>query len=195
MRKSTLLLAALLGAAGALHAQYGGPRLFVDIPAIYFHVPSVENIGDRLGVGVEGAFNVATHWSVARIGGGAAFTAAPKAEDFGKSIVASPYALLEVGAGIYRSNGNRCAKTNQNAYTVLAKGGLRYNFNNKAAADATDTKGYMDYTVGAEFGYFFIRDIFKNYEVFLRANYHTKSEVVSADFGFKMFLNLRAGDR
>lgn len=195
MRKSTLLLIVLLGAAGALRAQYGGPRLFVDIPVIYFNAPDLENIGHRLGVGAEGAFNVGTHWSVARLGGGVAVTADPGADDFGKSIITTPYALLEVGAGIYRSNGNRCAKTNQNAYTVLAKGGLRYNFNNKLAADATNTKGYLDYTLGAEFGYFFIRDIFKNYEVFLRANYHTKSEAVSADFGFKMFLNLRAGDR
>ena len=50
----------------------------------------------------------------------------------------------------------------------------------------------LDYTVGAEFGYFFIRDVFKNFEVFLDGRYHTKAEVVSANFGFKMFLNLRA---
>lgn len=195
MRKSIFLLIVLMGAAGLLHAQYGGPRLFLDIPNIYFTAPNLEQIGNRLGAGAETAFNVGTHWSVARIGGGLAVTADPGAEEFGESIITTPYALFEVGAGIYRSNGSRCAKTHQNAYTVLARGGLRYNFNNKLAADVTDTKGYLDYGVGAEFGYFFIRDIFKNYEVFLRGTYYTKSETASADFGFKMFLNLRAGDR
>lgn len=195
MKKSTLsLLFACMFAAVSLHAQYGGPRLFLDIPNIYFTAPDLSRVGNRLGVGAETAFNVATHWSVARIGGGATFTADPQADDFGGSIVASPYALLEVGAGMYRSNGSRCAKTHQNAYTALVRGGLRYNFNNKIAGDA-DTAGFLDYGVGAEFGYFFIRDIFKNYEVFLRGTYFAKSETASAEFGFKMFLNLRAGDR
>ena len=195
MRKSTLLLAVLLTFTGALRAQYSGPRLFLDVPVIYFHAPNLENFSNRLGVGAETAFNVATHWSVARIGGGAAFTAEPKAEDFGSSFVVSPYALMEVGAGMYRSNGDRCAKSHANAFTAIGKVGLRYNFNNKIAADATDTKGFLDYSLGVELGHFYIRDIFKNYELFLRASYLTKSEVVTADFGFKMFLNLRANDR
>lgn len=194
MQKSTLLLSVLLCLSGALRAQYGGPRLFLDIPIIYAHAPDVEHIGTRLGVGAETAFNVATHWSVARIGGGAAFTAEPKSEDFGASIITTPYALAEVGLGVYRSNGARCAKTYQHAFTAIAKGGLRYNFNNKLAA-VNDKKGFMDYSLGIELGHFFIRDIFKNYEFFLRGNYYTKSKVVSADLGFKMFLNLRANDR
>lgn len=194
MQKSTLLLTAFLLFSFALKAQYGGPRLFLDIPNIYFHAPDLEHIGNRLGVGAEAAFNVGTHWSVARIGGGAAVTADPKADDFGKSIITTPYALLEIGAGMYRSNGARCAKTHQNAFTVLGKAGMRYNFNNKIASE-TDTKGFIDYTVGIELGHFFIRDIFKNYEVFLRSNYYTQSKTISADFGFKMFLNLRANER
>ncbi|MCC7505040.1 MAG: hypothetical protein IT259_07060 [Saprospiraceae bacterium] len=194
MQKLTLLFVAILFSALSANAQYGGPRLFLDIPVIYFNAPDVENIGKRLGVGAETAFNVGTHWSVLRVGGGAAVTADPNADDFGASIITTPYALLEAGAGMYRSNGSRCAKTHQNAFTAMGKVGMRYNFNNKIASE-TDTKGFIDYSIGVEFGHFFIRDIFKNYEVFLRSNYYTQSKTISADFGFKMFLNLRAGDR
>jgi hypothetical protein len=176
-------------AALFVQAQYGGPRLFLDLPVIYATAPDVEQIGNRLGAGIETAFNVGTHWSVARLGGGANFTLDPKADDVGESFLTTPFARLEVGAGMYRSNGNKCAKTKQNAFTVLAKGGLFYNFAKKEGEIEPER---LDYTVGAEFGYFFIRDVFKNYEVFLAGNYHTKAKVVSANFGFKMFLNLRA---
>lgn len=187
--KKHLLAATFLLATISAQAQYGGPRLFLDIPVIYAAVPDVEKIGNRLGAGLETAFNVATHWSTARIGGGATFTLDPKAEDVGESFVTAPFARLEVGGGIYRSNGNKCAKTKQNAFTAIAKGGMFYNFQK---VDAGVEIERLDFTVGAEFGYFFIRDVFKNYEVFLSGNYHTKAKVVSAGFGFKMFLNLRA---
>jgi hypothetical protein len=41
-------------------------------------------------------------------------------------------------------------------------------------------------------GYFFIRDVFKNTEVFLDGNYFVNSKIIGVNFGFKMFLNLRA---
>ena len=185
--KKILLSAAFLAAALSARAQYSGPRLFLDLPIIYATAPDVEHIGNRLGAGLETAMNVATHWSTARLGGGATFTLDPKAEDVGDSFLTTPFARLEVGAGVYRSNGNKCAKTKQNAFTALAKGGMVYNFQKVVGVE-----DQLDFTVGAEFGYFFIRDVFKNYEVFLSGNYHTKAEVFSANFGFKMFLNLRA---
>lgn len=187
--KKILLSSVFLAMALCSTAQYGGPRLFLDVPAIYFNAPDVEHIGDRLGGGAEIAMNVGTHWGVARLGGGATFTVDPKADDVGESFLTTPYALLEAGAGLYRSNGNKCAKTNQNAFTALAKAGLFYNF---AKAEEGVEVERLDYTVGAEFGYFFIRDVFKNFEVFLSGNYYTKSKVVGGNFGFKMFLNLRA---
>lgn len=187
--KKILLSSAFLTMALCATAQYGGPRLFLDVPSIYFNAPDVEHIGDRLGGGAEIAMNVGTHWGVARLGGGATFTLDPKADDVGKSFLTSPYAILEAGAGLYRSNGNKCAKTNQNAFTALAKGGLYYNF---AKAEEGVEVQRLDYTVGAEFGYFFIRDVFKNFEVFMSGNYFTRSKVVGANLGFKMFLNLRA---
>lgn len=179
--KKHYALAALLAAALSVQAQ-DGPRLFLDIPNIYFAAPDVEKIGNLLGAGAETAFNVGTHWSVARVGGGAIFSLDPKSDDVGGSFLTTPYILSEIGLGKYRSNGKRCAKTHQSAYTALAKAGVRYDFEAKQT----------DVTVGAELGYFFIRDIFRNYELFLSGNYYTKAKVVSANFGFKFFLNLRA---
>jgi len=174
-------------------AQYSGPRLFLDLPNIYFTAPDVERIGNRLGAGAETAFNLATHWSTVRVGGGAAFTADPQSDDLGASFVTAPYALLEAGVGMYRSNGNKCAKTRQNAFTAMARVGMRYTFDTRDLAPAEGNGIYgMQFAVGAEFGYFFIRDIFKNYEVFLRATYYPEPKIASADLGFKLFLNLRA---
>jgi hypothetical protein len=190
--KKHLIAAALLAATFAAQAQYSGPRLFLDVPVIYVTTPDVENIGNRFGLGGEVAMNVGTHWSVARLGGGATYTFDPKADDFGESTLTTPYGILEVGAGLYRSNGNKCAKTKANAFTAMAKGGLFYNFNTKETEPGGEKPDGLDYTVGAEFGYFFIRDVFKNFEVVLDGRYHTKAKVVSANFGFKMFLNLRA---
>ncbi len=190
MKKSFLFACCLL-ASIAVNAQYG-PRLLLDVPSISFVVPDVSKPGNNLGADLGTAFNVGTHWSMARIGGGAKFTLSPDAEDVAESFEINPYVLFEAGAGIYRSNGNKCARTQQNAFTAIAKGGVNYLFYNKDQKKLTDETGAIDYTIGAEFGYFFIRDIFKNYELFLSANYYTKAKVVSGNLGFKLFLNLRA---
>lgn len=191
--KKLLFSVALLAIAFKAQAQYGGPRLFLDIPSIYFAAPDVEHIGNNLGAGAEMAMNVGTHWGVARLGGGAMFTVDPQADDV--KVLTTPYGILEAGAGIYRSNGNKCAKTHANAFTAIAKGGIFYNFNTQATEPGGEKPDGLDYTVGVEFGYFYIRDVFKNFEIFLDGRYHTKAEVVSGNFGFKMFLNLRANDR
>lgn len=190
--KKHLITAAWMAATLTAQAQYSGPRLFLDVPVIYFAAPDVENIGNNLGAGIEVAMNVATHWSTVRLGGGGMFTVDPNADDVGDSFLSTPYGIFEVGAGMYRSNGNKCAKTHANAFTAMAKGGLFYNFNTKASEPGGEKPDGLDYTVGAEFGYFFIRDVFRNFEIFLDGRYHTKAEVVSARFGFKMFLNLKA---
>lgn len=170
-----------LAIAFAAQAQ-SGARVFLDLPAIYLTAPNVEKVGNLLGAGAETALNVGTHWCVGRIGGGAVFSLDPKSNDLGASFLTSPYALAEFGLGRYRSNGNQCAKTHQAAFTAMAKGGVRYDFQAKQ----------IDYTVGGEFAYFFIRDMFKNTEVFLDARYHTKAEAVAVNFGVKFFLNLKA---
>ncbi len=192
MQKSLFWTVLLTFSIGALQAQTRA-RIFLDIPAIYLAAPDVENISRLAGLGAETALNVGTHWGVSRLGGGATFTLDPKSDDLGKSFNVNPYAMLEAGVGKYRSNGNRCARTKQNAYTILAKGGVRYNFFNKDVREVLDKNGEIDYTLGAEFSYFFIRDVFRNNEIFLAGNYLTQSKVISVNFGFKVFLNLRAG--
>jgi len=192
MQKFLFLLLPFLAATAAFGQVNSGARLFLDIPNIFATAPSVENIDHQVGLGLETAFNVGSHWSVARVGGGAAFTLDPKVKELQESFLVTPHILAEVGAGIYRSNGNRCAKTKANAFTALGKVGLRYTFYPKKVSDITNENGVMDYTVGAEFGYFFIRDMFRNTEVFLNGAYLTKSEVILVNFGIKFFLNLRA---
>jgi len=170
-------------------------RLFLDVPAIHVVAPDVENVANRLGLGLGMAMNVGTHWSVARLGIGAHVTADPQSNEFENSIITTPYALIEGGLGKYRSNGDRCAKTKRAAFTAMGKAGVRYQFDTRSLKPAVepDNNGYgIDYTVGTELGYFYIRDVFKNFEVLMDANYHIQAKVISVTFGFKMFLNLRA---
>jgi len=178
-----------------VQAQNGGPRLFLDIPHIYFVSPDVENMGNVLGADAGAAFNVGTHWGVLRAGGGATFTLDPQSNDIGSSFLITPYGLAEAGIGVYRSNGNKCAKTNRAAYTLMAKAGTRYRFDTRDVRIIDDPSYGIDYTVGAEFGYFYIRDVFKNYEITMSADYFTQAKAIGLTAGFKLFLNLRADRR
>lgn len=184
----------LLFCAISLRAQYTGPRLFLDVPHVYFSAPDAENIGHRLGAGAEVAMNVGTHWSVARLGAGTTFTFDPQAEEFNKTTLWGPYALLEAGAGLYRTNGNQCAKDRASAFTAIGKVGMRYDFNDKAVPLDTPeaSPNQFDFTLGAELGYFYIRDEFRNMEVVASGNYLVNAKAFSASFGLKFFLNLRA---
>lgn len=192
MKKLTFLFAFCLFALHYSWAQYGGPRLFLDVPGIYFTSPDVAKVGNRLGAGIDAAFNVGSHNSVLRLGVGSNFTLDPKSQEIQESFFATPFVALEGGLGRYRSNGNRCAKTHRPAFTALIKGGARYDFYTGNGRPLTGETGALDYTAGVELGYFYIRDIFRNTEVILRGNYHFKAEAVSAEFGFKVFFNLRA---
>lgn len=194
MNKVLLAFIFSLFLVGQSYAQ-GNARLFLDVPSIYLTAPDVEHIANRLGLGAGFAMNVGTHWSVARLGIGAHVTADPKAEEFEKSIVTTPYALIEAGAGKYRSNGDRCAKTKRAAFTAMGKVGVRYQFDTRKEEPGVelDDNGYgIDYTLGAELGYFYIRDIFKNMEVVADVNYFTQAKIIAVNFGFKLFLNLKA---
>ncbi len=183
----------LWAAASPLLAQYGGPRLFLDVPYFYAHTPDVLNAGRRVGAGAELALNVGAHWGVTRLGLGTTFTLNPSAEDFAKTTLWRPYAIMEAGAGLYRSNGNRCAKSHQSAFTAMGKVGVRYDFNREAIAVSEGAEpNSLDFVLGVELGYFFIRDVFRNTELVLNGNYHTQAKVISANVGFKLFLNLRA---
>jgi len=193
MKKSFLLLAAFAAFISLTNAQEAKlPRLFLDIPVIHLAAPNVELVGNRIGIGAGTAMNFATHWSTARIGGGAVFSMDPQSKNVEETFVTTPYALAEVGAGKYRTNGNQCSKTKSKAFTAMAKAGVRYAFISDPLEPDGVAPDKFDVTVGAELGYFFIRDVFRNTEVFLDANYHVNSKIISANFGFKMFLNLRS---
>lgn len=193
MKRTYLLLAAFTAFTALAHAQYStGPRLFLDLPVIHLAAPDVTLIGNRLGLGAATAMNVATHWSTARIGGGAVFSLDPQSNAVKETFITTPYAMLEAGVGKYRTNGNRCNKSHTNAFTAMAKAGVRYAFLSEAYKEGEAAPQKLDVTVGVEFGYFYIRDVFKNTEVFLDANYYVNSKIIGANFGFKMFLNLRA---
>lgn len=197
MKKSLLLVAAFAALSTLAFAQpvSKGARLFLDIPVIHLAAPDVTLIGNRIGIGAGTAMNVATHWSTARLGGGAVFSMDPQSKDVQETFVTTPYVMFEAGAGKYRTNGNQCSKTKSKAFTAMAKAGVRYAFISEALEPEGEVPDKFDVTVGAELGYFFIRDVFKNTEVFLDANYHVNSKIISANFGFKMFLNLRASPR
>lgn len=175
------LLFPLLFVAFSAHSQSTGPRLFVDVPAIYLRSLDVKNFADRVGLGGDFMMNVGTHYFVARAGGGAIVSLEPASDDLQESMLTSPYARLEVGVGPYRTNGNQCSNHHQNAFTAQARIGSLYDFKAKR----------VDFPLAAEFGYFFIKDMTRNTELFVRGDYYVKAETITLDFGMRFFLNLR----
>jgi hypothetical protein len=193
VKKSThFALYLLLLPLWSLAQNFDGPRLFLDVPAIYATAPSIKNVSNNAGLAGEILMNVATHHIVGRAGGGFIYSFDPQAKDFFTSTLSTPYVLLEFGAGNYRSNGNKCARTHRPAFTAIAKAGIMHQFLVGRNRPTDSPAGNFDYTVGLEFGYFYIRDIFRNSEVFVRSNYFIKSEAISLDLGLKIFLNLKA---
>jgi hypothetical protein len=192
--KNLLLATALFASINSLSAQ-NGPRLFLDVPSFYFAAPDLKNIGSNLGLGSDITMNIATHNLVVRAGGGTLATVDSKSKDLINDILVTPFVKLEAGAGRYRSNGNKCAKSHRPAFTTLAKAGVRYNFlagNNRP--EGTES-GELDYTLGLEFGYFYIRDVIKNSEVFATADYNVKAQNFSLNAGFRIFFNLKGKRR
>lgn len=191
----TLLFSAVF--AAALSAQTVLPRLFLDIPYFYVAAPNAEKAANLAGLGLEAAMNFGTHWSTARVGLGVTETLDPKADDVKGTFATTPYALLEAGVGAYRTNGNQCARTRANAFTAMAKVGLRYALDTRSLVSAADPLPVgLDYSAGVELGYFYISDVFRNTEFSLTGNYLFQAKAISAGVGFKFFLNLRAiGDR
>jgi hypothetical protein len=193
LSRSVLIFFAVVGAVGTTHAQYGGPRLFLDAPSFFVTAPDAPKIAEQVGLGTEATLNIANHNGVIRLGGGSNFTLNPKAsgDEMLNSFLTTPFVKAELGAGRYRSNGNKCAKTHRPAFTMMAKGGIRYDFYTPKNRPDGTPKGDLDYTVGVEFGYFYIRDIIRNTEVFGSANYFVNSKNIAAEFGFRTFFNLR----
>lgn len=186
------LLVLLLAAWSQAYSQYTGPRYFWDIPSIYATSLDALNFTDRVGLGAETTFNIASYWGTSRLGGGSTFTINPNAADVTDSFLAIPYFLVEGGAGMYRTNGNKCSVTNANAFTAMPVIGIRYDLQSKAlvAASENDLYGFK-WGIGAELGWFLIRDVVRNTELVLRGTYYPQIDQLSLNFGFKFFLNMR----
>lgn len=182
MKKHVFLTILLVALSSAMAFAQGLPRIFVDIPSISIFSPDVENFNDVFGAGAATHLNVGTHWGVARAGGGVDALIRTRDNNDEEQLYWSPYVNSEIGLGMFRSNGNKCAAHNQSAFTAMGLGGIRYDFKGSSASP------YF----GAEFGYFYIKDIFKNQEGFVRGEYFTESKTFAVRAGFRVFLNVKA---
>ncbi len=163
-------------------AQWTGPRQFLDAPAIYATSPDLNKIDQRAGLGGEFMYSLGSHNFCARIGAGTNYTAGLQSGDSLKqSLRFNPFVRLEVGGGLYRTNGNQCAKTNASAFTAMPIAGVIYDFQDEEA----------NAIVGVELAHFVIRDMRRNTEIFLRGEYLLPADRPTADFGFRVFFNLR----
>ncbi|MCB0707122.1 MAG: hypothetical protein KDC34_17520 [Saprospiraceae bacterium] len=191
MRISLFLLAFFFCSLSA-NAQLSDARLFWDIPGFYATVPNVSIASEQAGFGLETVFNFAAHYGTARAGGGATFTINPSSDDIPGSFQITPYFLAEAGGGLYRTNPNKCASTHRAAFTAMAVLGYRYDIDTRDLRPASEADLYGGhFGIGAELGYFYIRDVFRNTEVVLRSTYYPGIETLSVNLGIKFFLNLR----
>jgi hypothetical protein len=157
-------------------------RYFLEIPGLFAHTPDVENVKDIAGLKGEIGFAVASHFLTARTAFQYVSTIIPTADNVEKTFVHQPISRLEIGIGPYRTNGQRCTRSHQNAFTLQGRAAILYNFEAKKP----------DYGFGLELSHFYIRDYFRNTELLLRSEYQLKSQKISVDFGFRFFLNLLA---
>lgn len=165
-----------------LGAQAQQLRMFLDVPSVYLHSPQLDAIQNNAGLGMDVGFGLGTHYLMSRLSAGTMVTADFQSDEIEKSVLWLPFVRLEAGAGLWRSNGNKCSRHDSNAFTALAKGGMQYAFQAQE----------MQFTVGAELGYFRIRDYFRNVELFLDGGYNVTADALYGSFGMRYFLNLRA---
>lgn len=159
-------------------------RLFLDIPGIYLHTSNISELTQHAGLGADAGFGIGTHHFMGRFQGGTTVTADFDSEAIEETIDFQPFVRLEAGAGLWRTNGNKCAAHNSNAFSAMAKGGAQYMF----SADEDN----LQYTLGVELGYFRIRDFKNNMEIFLDGGLNLTTENLYVNFGFRHFINLRA---
>ena len=184
MKGSIKFITLLLTLITFSNIQAQEARLFLDIPSIYLHSSDLEAIANHAGAGADLGFGIGTHHLMGRIQGGTTMTADFESDAIDETIDFQPFARLEAGAGLWRTNGKRCSVHNSNAFTAMAKGGLQYLFSAE--------EDNVQYTLGIELSYFRIRDYKNNMELFLDGGLNMTTEKLYANFGFRHFLNLRA---
>lgn len=180
MKRILPLAALLLALASSAGAQE--MRMFLDIPSFYAHSYKVNDIQSNSGLGMDAGFGIGTHNFMAKLSGGTTVTADFVADAIEETVSYNPFVRLEAGAGMWRSNGNKCAKHNSNAFSTMAKGGMMYAFQAEE----------MQFTVGAELSYFRIRDFRRNTELFVDGGLNLTTEQIYANLGLRFFLNLRS---
>lgn len=163
-------------------AQAQGPRMFLDVPAFYVHSAKIDSIANFSGIGMDIGFGLGTHHIMSKLSAGTTLIADFQSDEIEKTIAWGPFIRLEAGAGLWRSNGNKCSKHNASAFTVLPKAAVLYAFE----------PGEMQFTAGLELGFFSIRDYKRNTELFLDAGYNLTTENIYGNFGLRYFLNLRS---
>lgn len=173
-------------------------RSMLDLPNVYLTSKDVLNIPSQEGLGLDVGWGLGTHFLMIKPIVGIDVTADFGNAEIARTLTYNPYAKLELGAGKWRSNGQRCAKTNAYAYTLLAKGGIKYNFGKREANQEFTIDSiapFLDYYVALEFANFFIKDMRKNTEFYLVPGYSLKTKNFFAEAGIRHFINTLAERR
>ncbi len=158
-----------------------GGRFFIDIPAFYIQAADFSKINQAFGLGTQlGASFGGHHYKIGLAGGVDANASLAGTGKFSEKIGFNPYAQFELGAGLFRTNGQKCAVHNHNAYTAMPVGIVRYDFSTKK----------MAVLAGAQLSYFNIRDMVKNTELFLNLNYDITNKAAGGALGMRVFFNL-----
>ena len=193
MNKIVLLFLFSLLSYSFLYGQ--SIRSFFDAPAIYLETNNMEAPLQDAGLGAAFGYGIGTHNVMMKISGGLTATTDFQAEKFGQNFFFNPFAKAEAGLGLWRTNNSQCGKQEQIAFTLLAKGGVQYNFGSAEAneeAKIPARESFLDKFIGLEFGAFRLLDFRRNSEFFMEGNYSLDHKIISAKIGFRIFFNLRA---
>ncbi len=159
-------------------------RSFIDAPSIYLYSPDVQNITKVFGAGIDAGYVLGSHNLMVGIRGGTL------AQFLNNTVTSKldgptwlPFARLDAGAGLFRTNGDHCSLTQRNAYSAFVKGSLIYNF-----SDVYTDK--LHPRIGVELSYFRLRDMVKNSEIFIDPGYNISTKLVDFNIGFRYFYNM-----
>lgn len=196
----SFLLLSFIGIQGLQAQMQGkeGPRSFFDMLTMYAADNNMADPGEMLGAGINVGYSMGTHNMMLRGLVGFETTTNVKVSDVSDNLYYNPFGAIEGGAGIWRSNGNRCGAKKQYAFTALAKVGLRYNAGSREGnieRNVPPIESGVDYYGAVELGYFFLDSYFKNSELYIEGGYFMQSEQLYARLGFRTFLNTKAVKR
>jgi hypothetical protein len=199
MKRISLILFVALMAMGTVSAQYSTERSplrsLLEIPTMYLMTNDVQNIAEEVGAGINVGYALGTHHMLSRVYGGFEASTNAKESNLGDHMYYNPFVGAEIGGGLWRTNGNKCAAKNRGAYTAAAKAGLRYNIGSRDAMPDENVEAIesgMDYYAGIELAYFYIDNYKTNSDVMLEAGYFFQKQSFFVRFGFRTFINLRA---